>query len=109
MRATTAAATAAITGGAFAIAYGAIEVTAAAAGLTISDGIRTLAATVIALAVLGPLGLAVLCRQSTIIDELRSIKRVLLTDDRFQAQREYNSIRRQLGDDGDNLIQFPKE
>lgn len=110
MRATTAAATAAITGGAFAIAYGAIEITAAAAGLTISDGVRTLAATVIALAVLGPLGLAILCRQSTIIDELGALKDIILTDDRFQAQREYNNIRRQLGDDGDNITRlYPKE
>jgi hypothetical protein len=105
MRANTAAATAAITGGALAI----IEATAAAAGLTISDGIRTLAATVIALAVLGPLGLAILCRQSVILHDLGSIKRVLITEDQAQAQRDYDAIRRQLGDDGDNIIDFPKE
>jgi hypothetical protein len=110
MRANTAAATAAITGGALAIIYGTIEATAAAAGLTISDGIRTLAATVIALAVLGPLGLAILCRQSIILHDLGSIKRVLITEDQAQAQRDYDNIRRELGDDGDNITRlYPKE
>ncbi|MEU5155185.1 hypothetical protein [Glycomyces sp. NPDC021274] len=110
MRATTAAATAAIAGGTFAIIYGTIEVTAAAAGLTISDGVRTLAANFIGIVVLGPLGLAILCRQRTILDELGCLKDLVLTDDRFQAQREYNAIRRQLGDDGDNITRlYPKE
>jgi len=111
MRAVTAAATAAITGGVLAIAYTAIEATAAAVGLDIPHGVRTWAAAILGLTVLGPLGLAILCRQRTIMDDLGSIKKVLLTEDRFQAQREYDAIRRHLGDDdGDNVTRmYPKE
>jgi hypothetical protein len=113
MRATTATATAAIAGGAFAIIYGTIEITAAAAGLTISVGLRILAANFIGIVVLGPLGLAILCRQRTILDELAVIMNLLVPDDRSQAKRDYNAIRRQLDDDdddGDNITRlYPKE
>lgn len=110
MRVITAAVSAAITGGALTIAYAAIEITAATAGTTMPNALRIWAATLIALTTLGPLGLAILCRQKTIIDELGEIHDFMLTSDQGQAERDYNDIRRQLGGEGDNVTRmYPKE
>jgi hypothetical protein len=109
MRAIAAVAATAIAGGTLTIAYTAIEVTAATVGASIPDGIRTIAATVIGLTVLGPLGLAILCRQRTIIDTLADIRTLLLTLDRGQARRDYEEITRRL-DDSDNVTRmYPKD
>ena len=111
MRAITAAVTAAISGGILTITYAAIEVTAITVGHPMPDAIRTWAATLIALSTLGPLGLAILCRQRSILDELGAIHDFMLTSDAGQAARDYNDIRRQLGgDDGGSVTRIhPKE
>lgn len=99
MRAITAVTATAIAGGALAIAYAAIEITAAAVGSPVPGAIRTLAVTVIALVILGAVGLAILCRQRSILDQLALIREFMLTSDQAQAVRDYNDIRRQLGGD----------
>jgi hypothetical protein len=105
MRAIAALTTAAISGGTLAIAYVAIEATAAAAGATISDGVRIWAATLIGLTTLGPLGLAILCRQAAIIKQL-IINQAILTEilnvlevdaTEAKAGRDFDDIRRRLG------------
>jgi len=97
MRAIAAVTAAAIAGGTLTIAYIAVEVTAATVSVSIPDGIRTLAATIIGLTILGPIGLAILCRQGRILESLEIIHEFMATSDQAQAVRDYNAIRRQLG------------